>query len=123
MLPTLLILSSLVLFALLPTLYIRFVLLRQNTSRWRWACWAPLAVFVLTCIFLIPFVYCAGLMRFFAFWVFCVLLPLFVFAFVSAIGWCLGRKWPKVQRKVTCLGLGNGIAVCYGAFSRCAEFL
>lgn len=111
MLPTLLILSSLVLIALLPTLYIRFVLLRQSTSRWRWACWAPLAVFVLTCIFLIPFVYCAGLMRFFAFWVFCVLLPLFVFAFVSAIGWCLSRKWPKVQRKVTCLGLGNGIAV------------
>ena len=111
MLPTLLIISSLVLFALLPTLYIRFVLLRQSTSRWRWACWAPLAVFVLTCIFLIPFVYCADLMRFFAFWVFCILLPLFVFAFVSAIGWCLSRKWPKIQRKVTCLGLGNGIAV------------
>lgn len=120
MLPTLLILSSLVLIAFLPTLYIRFVLLRQSTSRWRWACWAPLAVFVLTCIFLIPFVYCAGLMRFFAFWVFCVLLPLFVFAFVSAIGWCLSRKWLKVQRKVTFLGLGNGIAVfllaLYGIF-------
>ena len=120
MLPTLLILSSLVFIALLPTLYIRFVLLRQSTSRWRWACWAPLAVFVLTCIFLVPFVYCAGLMRFFAFWVFCILLPLFVFAFVSAIGWCLSRKWPKVQRKVTFLGLGNGIAVfllaLYGIF-------
>ena len=120
MLPTLLLISSLVLFALLPTLYIRFVLLRQVKSRWRWFCWAPLAVFLLTSVLLIPFVYSAGLMHFFAFLVTCVLLPMFVFALVSAIGWCMGRKWPKVQRKVTFLGLGNGIAVFllsfYGIF-------
>lgn len=105
MLRTLLILSIIAVFALLPTLYVRYVIGKQWKPRWRYLTWAPLAILVISSILLFRLVTSAGFMHFYAFWVGCVVFPAFAFTLVSAIGWGLARKWPKAFRIANYTGL------------------
>ena len=112
MLPTLLIFSVLLLLALLPTLYVRYVLCKQWTSRWRPICWLPFALIAAVLILMIWFVYSTAFLRLFTFIVMCVIFPAIVFTVVSGIGWLLARKWPKAFRWVNL----SAYVLCAAAF-------
>lgn len=117
MLPTLLILSFIAVFALLPTLYIRYVLGRQWHSRWRFLCWLPLTVVCLVLVMMMWLVTSPAFVHLFVFIVLCVVFPGFLFALISVIGWLLARRWPKALRVANYTGI-----VCAVICSLCAMY-
>lgn len=120
MLPTLFVLSFIAIFALLPTLYIRYVLCRHCASIYQRLCWFFLAIVVIALGLMMWLVTSAGYVHFFTFLVACVILPVFVFTLVSAIGWGLSCKWPKSFRIANYTGATISgilcIAAMYGVF-------
>lgn len=112
MLPTLLILSAILLLALVPTLYVRYVLCRQCTSRWRSICWLPFTILVVVLVLTAWLIHSAVFLRIFTFLITCIVLPALVLTFISGIGWLFRRKWPKVFRWATITGYIFGGIVC-----------